>query len=158
MPSADDLRRQFRSLHASGTFVMPNPHDVGTTKLLTTLGFPALATTSAGFASTLGRLDMTVARDELVEHVGRLTAATHLPFNVDSERLYGEDAVGINRSTQPLSYWCISTMEQPDIGLYPDSGKFFVMAGTAPGGDKTLRTFSHIGRCTDAVDYWEGEA
>ena len=61
MPSADDLRRQFRSLHASGTFVMPNPHDVGTTKLLTTLGFPALATTSAGFASTLGRLDMTVA-------------------------------------------------------------------------------------------------
>ena len=95
MPSADDLRRQFRSLHASGTFVMPNPHDVGTTKLLTTLGFPALATTSAGFASTLGRLDMTVARDELVEHVGRLTAATHLPFNVDSERLYGDDAVGI---------------------------------------------------------------
>ncbi len=63
----------------------------------------------------------------------------------------------INRSTQPLKYWCVSTMEQPDIGLYPDSGKFFVMAGAAPGGDKTLRTFSHIGRCADAVDYWEGE-
>jgi 2-methylisocitrate lyase-like PEP mutase family enzyme len=95
MPDPSDLRRQFRALHESGTFVMPNPHDAGTTKLLTTLGFPALATTSAGFASTLGRLDMTVARDELVEHVGRLTAATHLPFNVDSERLYGDDAAGI---------------------------------------------------------------
>ena len=95
MSSALDLRRQFRSLHEQGTFVMPNPHDIGTTKLLSTFGFPALATTSAGFASTLGRLDMTVARDELVEHVGRLTAATHLPFNVDSERLYGDDAAGI---------------------------------------------------------------
>ena len=95
MSSALDLRHQFRSLHEQGTFVMPNPHDIGTTKLLSTFGFPALATTSAGFASTLGRLDMTVARDELVEHVGRLTAATHLPFNVDSERLYGDDAAGI---------------------------------------------------------------
>ena len=90
-----DRRRQFRTLHESGTFVMPNPHDIGTTKLLTAVGFPALATTSAGFAATLGRLDMTVDRDELVEHVGRLTAATHLPFNVDSERLYGDDAAGI---------------------------------------------------------------
>ena len=95
MPSALDLRRQFRTLHESGTFVMPNPHDIGTTKLLTTIGFPALATTSAGFAATLGQLDMTVGRDDLVAHVGRLTAATHLPFNVDSERLYGEDAAGI---------------------------------------------------------------
>lgn len=95
MPSATDLRNQFRSLHEQGTFMMPNPYDIGTTKLLTTVGFEALATTSAGFASTLGRLDMTVARDELVEHVGRLTTATHLPFNVDAERLYGDDATGI---------------------------------------------------------------
>jgi len=63
----------------------------------------------------------------------------------------------INRSRQPLKYWCVSTMEEPDIGLYPDSGKFFVMAGAAPGGDKAQRIFSHIGRCADAVDYWEGE-
>ena len=95
MPSALDLRRQFRSLHESGTFVMPNPHDIGTAKLLTAVGFPALATTSAGFAATLGRMDMTVGRDELVEHVGQLTAATHVPFNADSERLYGADAAGM---------------------------------------------------------------
>jgi 2-methylisocitrate lyase-like PEP mutase family enzyme len=102
MPDPSDLRRQFRALHEGGTFVMPNPHDAGTTKLLTAIGFPALATTSAGFASTLGRMDMTVARDELVEHVGRLTAATHLPFNVDSERLYGDDAAGIAESVALL--------------------------------------------------------
>ena len=63
----------------------------------------------------------------------------------------------VNRSAQPLKYWCVSTMEEPDIGLYPDSGKFFAMAGAAPGGNKALRTFSHVGRCADAVDYWEGE-
>ena len=95
MSTANDHRRQFRALHDNGTFVMPNPYDVGTTKLLTAIGFPALATTSAGFASTLGRMDMTVGRDELIDHVSRLTAATHLPLNVDSERLYGEDAAGI---------------------------------------------------------------
>jgi 2-methylisocitrate lyase-like PEP mutase family enzyme len=95
MPNASALRDQFRSLHQHGTFVMPNPYDVGTTKLLTTIGFSALATTSAGFASTLGRMDMSVTRDELVDHVGRLTAATHLPFNVDSERLFGEDPGGV---------------------------------------------------------------
>ncbi len=95
MSTALHRRRQFRALHESGTFVMPNPHDVGTTKLLTTVGFPALATTSFGFAATLGRPDLTIGRDELVQHVGQLTAVTHLPFNVDSERLYGDDGAGI---------------------------------------------------------------
>jgi 2-methylisocitrate lyase-like PEP mutase family enzyme len=95
MPSHSELRAAFRSLHESGTFVMPNPHDAGTTRLLTAMGFPALATTSGGFASTLGKMDMTVTRDELVEHVARLTAATHVPFNVDSERLYSDDLAGV---------------------------------------------------------------
>ena len=99
----DPRCNQFRALHHAGTFVMPNPHDIGTTKLLTTVGFPALATTSAGFASTLGQLDMTVTRDQLVEHVGRLTAASHLPFNVDSERLYGDDAAGIAETVALLA-------------------------------------------------------
>ena len=57
---------RFRDLHADGTFVMPNPHDLGSARLLATLGFKALASTSAGFAATLGRLDMMVSRDELL--------------------------------------------------------------------------------------------
>ena len=99
----DDRRRRFRALHESGTFVMPNPHDAGTAKLLSTIGFPALATTSAGFASTLGQLDMTVTLEQLVDHVGRLTAATDVPFNVDSERLYGEDAAASARAVDALA-------------------------------------------------------
>ncbi|SBT09043.1 conserved hypothetical protein [Candidatus Accumulibacter aalborgensis] len=63
----------------------------------------------------------------------------------------------VNCSTGPLRYLCVSTMEQPDIGIYPDSGKFFVLAGSPPGGDKDKRSFSHIGRMADAVGYWDGE-
>jgi 2-methylisocitrate lyase-like PEP mutase family enzyme len=88
-------RQQFKDLHSSGIFVMPNPFDVGSTRLLTQLGFAALATTSAGFAATLGRLDMNISRDELVAHVASLTAATTLPFNVDAERCFADDPTGV---------------------------------------------------------------
>ncbi|MDX6525979.1 MAG: hypothetical protein QOI43_1490, partial [Gaiellales bacterium] len=63
------LRRRFVELHAVGTFVMPNPWDVGSARLLESLGFPALATTSAGFAASLGRLDQQLTLDELLAHV-----------------------------------------------------------------------------------------
>ena len=63
----------------------------------------------------------------------------------------------INSSAAPLRYLCVSTMEEPDIGLYPDSGKFYVLAGAPPGGDRSRRTFAHVGRLADAVDYWDGE-
>jgi 2-methylisocitrate lyase-like PEP mutase family enzyme len=93
----------FHDLHAAGTFVMPNPYDVGSTRLLSALGFPALATTSAGFAATLGRLDMQVTRDELVAHVADLTAATTLPMNVDAERCFADDAAGIAQTVALLA-------------------------------------------------------
>jgi len=91
----DDARRRFRRLHASGTFLMPNPHDVGSCRLLTSLGFEALATTSSGFAATLGRPDMTVARDELAAHVATLAASSHLPINVDAEQCYPHEPGGV---------------------------------------------------------------
>ena len=59
---------RFRDLHAAGTFVMPNPWDIGSARLLEHLGFLALATTSSGHAGSLGRLDQHVRRDELVAH------------------------------------------------------------------------------------------
>jgi 2-methylisocitrate lyase-like PEP mutase family enzyme len=93
----------FHDLHTSGIFVMPNPFDIGSTRLLTELGFSALATTSAGFAATLGRLDMKVTRDELVAHVASLTAVTHLPMNVDAERCFGEDAAGVAQTVRLLA-------------------------------------------------------
>jgi 2-methylisocitrate lyase-like PEP mutase family enzyme len=74
---------------------MPNPWDVGSARLLASSGFEALATTSAGFAWSIGTLDHRVARDELVDHVATLAAATDLPLNVDSERCYPDDPGGI---------------------------------------------------------------
>ncbi len=94
---------RFRSLHANDIFVMPNPYDLGSARLLATLGFSALASTSAGFAATLGRLDMTVSRDELLAHVGPLAAATDLPLNVDSERCFADDLVGVQESVELLA-------------------------------------------------------
>jgi uncharacterized cupin superfamily protein len=63
----------------------------------------------------------------------------------------------INDSEAELTYLAVSTMLEPDVMEYPDSGKVAVFAGAAPGGDKAKRTFSFCARTRDAVDYWEGE-
>lgn len=85
-------RTRFFELHArEQVFLLPNPWDVGSAKLLAGAGFDALATTSAGFAWSRGRDDYGVTRDELVEHVRTLAAATELPLTVDSERCFADD-------------------------------------------------------------------
>lgn len=102
--TVDERRARFRELHAGDDlFVMPNPWDVGSAKLLAACGFRALATTSAGFAWALGKLDQTVTRDELVAHVAELSAATPLPLNVDSERCYPEDPGGVAETVRLLA-------------------------------------------------------
>ena len=103
MTSSADRRARFRELHGrAGLFVMPNPWDVGSARLLGSLGFEALATTSAGFAWALGKLDGQVTRDELVAHVEAVAAATDLPLNVDSERLFPEDPGGVAETVRLL--------------------------------------------------------
>jgi 2-methylisocitrate lyase-like PEP mutase family enzyme len=79
----------FRALHEGEPFIIPNPWDAGSARVLEALGFEALATTSSGFAFTLGRLDGSVTLDEVVEHVRGLTSATSLPVSVDLENGYG---------------------------------------------------------------------
>jgi 2-methylisocitrate lyase-like PEP mutase family enzyme len=83
--------QRFRDLHAGEPFVMPNPWDVGSARVLESLGFPALATTSSGFAFTLGRVDGTVALDEMGAHVDALASATSVPLSVDLENGYGPE-------------------------------------------------------------------
>ena len=82
---------------------MPNPWDVGSARLLEAAGFEALATTSAGFAWSLGKLDGQVSRGELVAHVAELTAGTSLPLNVDSERCYPDEPGGIAETVALLA-------------------------------------------------------
>jgi 2-methylisocitrate lyase-like PEP mutase family enzyme len=81
----------FQALHTGEAFVIPNPWDAGFARTFAALGFRALATTSAGFAFTLGRLDGQVTLDEVVSHVRVLDPATDLPVSVDLENGYGAD-------------------------------------------------------------------
>ena len=72
-------RERFRALHRQGLFVMPNAWDIGSARLLASLGFEAIATTSSGHAASLGRADQDVKRNELLSHVEALVAAVDLP-------------------------------------------------------------------------------
>ncbi len=89
MSTQAEKGERFRELHAGEPFVIPNPWDGGTAKVMAALGFPAVATTSAGFAFTLGRLDGNVSLEEVLEHTALLVEATDLPVSVDLENGYG---------------------------------------------------------------------
>lgn len=92
MTTQKELAERFRALHErEGAFVIPNPWDVGSARLLAGLGFAALATTSAGFANTLGRLDGQVTRDEAIEHCRALCAAVSLPVSADLENCFADE-------------------------------------------------------------------
>jgi 2-methylisocitrate lyase-like PEP mutase family enzyme len=81
----------FRALHEGEAFIIPNPWDAGSAKALAALGFKALASTSSGFAFTLGRLDGAATLDEVIEHTTQLDRATNLPVSIDLENGYGPD-------------------------------------------------------------------
>jgi len=90
-PTTEERAEAFRALHEGEPFVIPNPWDAGSARVLAALGFHALATTSSGFAFTLGRLDGAATLDEVVDHVGALARATELPVSVDLEDGHGAD-------------------------------------------------------------------
>ncbi len=90
-PAQQEKAVSFRALHEGAPFVIPNPWDAGSARVLEALGFEALATTSSGFAFTLGRLDGNVTLDELAGHVRLMAGATDLPLSVDLENGFGDD-------------------------------------------------------------------
>ena len=92
----EELAQRFEELHEGEPFVIPNPWDAGSARVLESLGYQALATTSSGFAFTLGRTDGSVTLDEVAAHVESLAGAVDVPLSVDLENGYGpepEDAV-----------------------------------------------------------------
>jgi 2-methylisocitrate lyase-like PEP mutase family enzyme len=92
MSTHADKGRAFRALHEGAeAFIIPNPWDVGTARLLERLGFEALATTSAGFAFSLGQQDNSIGRDEMMAHVSAIVSATRLPVSADLENGFGDD-------------------------------------------------------------------
>lgn len=93
----------FRSLHAEGTFLLPNPWDVGSARYLAWRGVSAVATTSSGLAAALGRPDQTVSLDELLQHVEAVAAAIEIPVTADSERCYADDVAGVATTVRLLA-------------------------------------------------------
>jgi 2-methylisocitrate lyase-like PEP mutase family enzyme len=157
-------RARFRELHErEQLFVMPNPWDAGSARILAAAGFDALATTSAGFAWSLGKLDQHVTRDELVLHVGDLSAATDLPLNVDSERCYPDDPGGVAETVKLLAdagaAGCSIEDYDPATGTIDDVGlaveRVAIAAEAAHGLDEPMvltgRAENHI-RGVDDLD------
>jgi 2-methylisocitrate lyase-like PEP mutase family enzyme len=96
----ENRRRAFRRLHESGCFVIPNPWDAGSARLLQGLGFKALATTSSGYAWSLGQSDGTMPRDQVLAHLRELASATDLPLNADFESGYGDTLQAVKESVK----------------------------------------------------------
>lgn len=115
----------FRALHTGEAFVIPNPWDAGSARVLAALGFEALATTSSGFAFTLGRRDGGVTLDEVTQHAAALDRATDLPVSVDLENGYGHDpasaAMAIMRVAEAGAVGASIEDYDPDGFLYERS-------------------------------------
>lgn len=93
--STAQKRADFRKLHESGCFVLPNPWDVGSALLLQGMGFKALASTSSGMAWSIGHSDNNVNRDHVLAHLKTLCDATDLPVNADFEAGFAHDPAGV---------------------------------------------------------------
>jgi len=100
-PGQPEQAARFAALHRRGTpLLLPNPWDVGSARLLATLGFDALATTSNGFAATMGRHDGSVTRDEALAHAAAIVAATDLPVSADLENGFADDPADVARTVE----------------------------------------------------------
>jgi methylisocitrate lyase len=95
VPGVAEKRQAFRQLHSSGCFVIPNPWDVGSARYLASLGFPALATTSSGFAWSRGYTDNSVTLEELLRHLEEMAAGVDVPVNADFEGGFAVEPAGV---------------------------------------------------------------
>src|SRR5713226_8289537 len=105
MKSIEEKRKEFRRLHETGCFAIPNPWDIGTAKYLQHLGFKAIATTSAGFAFSRGLADGSVKRDDMIAHIRELVEATDVPVNADFENGYADEPNAVAESVRV----CVAT-------------------------------------------------
>ncbi|MGB7079319.1 MAG: isocitrate lyase/phosphoenolpyruvate mutase family protein [Xanthobacteraceae bacterium] len=119
-PSAADKRKTFRKLHESGCFVIPNPWNAGSARYLQGLGFPALATTSSGYAHAQGFADGALSLDQVLAHFRELAAATDVPLNADFEDGLAGDLDGLAENVTR----CIATgVSGLSIEDSPNDGK-----------------------------------
>jgi 2-methylisocitrate lyase-like PEP mutase family enzyme len=121
MPSIAEKRREFRRLHETGCFVLPNPWDIGSARYLQGLGFKAIASTSAGFAFTQGLPDGAVTRDMMLAHLRELSEAADIPLNADFEGGFADDPDGVAESVRLCCATGVSGLSIEDSTGNPDN-------------------------------------
>lgn len=154
-------RERFRQLHASGTFVMPNAWDVGSARLLEALGFPAVASTSSGFAASLGRADQHTTLDELLAHSAQLVESVDIPVSIDAEHGHAIDPVGVAETVRRVAETGAAGVSiedyDPDRGVLPfDLAVERVSAAAAAAAESgvvlTARAENHLYGIDDLDD------
>lgn len=121
MPSIAEKRREFRRLHETGCFVLPNPWDIGSARYLQGMGFKAIASTSAGFAFTQGLPDGAVTRDMMLAHLRELSEAADIPLNADFEGGFADDPDGVAESVRLCCATGVSGLSIEDSTGNPDN-------------------------------------
>jgi methylisocitrate lyase len=119
--SMTDRTRIFHDLHRSGCFVIPNPFDAGSARVLAQLGFPALATTSSGFAWSTGRQDNHVTLEEALEHARTIAASVEIPVSADFEGGFARSPDDVARNVRAVSDTGISGLSIEDSTGDPSS-------------------------------------
>jgi len=105
---------RFHELHQSGCFVIPNPWDAGAARLLEQIGFRALATTSSGFAWSLGKRDNHVTLEEALAHYRAMSAAVRVPVSADFEHGFADDAAGVAKNVEAAAATGLSGLSVED--------------------------------------------
>jgi 2-methylisocitrate lyase-like PEP mutase family enzyme len=163
--AADDRAARFRELHRPGQpLLMPNAWDAGSARLLACLGFDAIATTSSGFAATLGRLDYGVTREDALAHGAALAAAVGVPVSADLEDCFAQDADGVGETVRMargagLAGCSIEDWDPRSESLYPlelAAERVAAAAAAAHGGGVrlvlTARAENHLRGVDDVED------
>lgn len=161
MPDAGELRDSFSRLHESGIFILPNAWDRGSARVLQSLGFEAIATTSSGLAASLGRHDQNVSLAELGVHVADLCDAVDIPLSVDAEAGYAAESEGLHRTVGVLAAAGASGVSIEDY--LPERGVLgteesihrvgrFVEAAHEEGMTVTARAENHLYEIDDLED------
>ncbi len=161
MADVGELRERFSRLHESGIFIMPNAWDIGSALVLQSLGFDAIATTSSGFAASLGRHDQNVSLAELGVHVAEMCDAIDIPLSVDAEAGYAVESEGLPRTIGVLAGTGAAGVSiedyMPDRGLLgveeaTDRVARFVAAAREEGMTVTARAENYLYEADDLDD------
>jgi 2-methylisocitrate lyase-like PEP mutase family enzyme len=143
-------RKTFRAMHESGFFIIPNPWDIGGLRRLEALGFRAIASTSSGFAWSIGREDGEVPRDIILDHLRVLCAFTDLPVNADFEAGYADDPRGVGENVRmavDAGVAGLSIEDRTGTTLYDTSQAVERMRAAREAIDEVDANIVLVGRC-----------